>query len=77
MRQQPTDTVHLNSGAHGAYECKAIDLDAMIDEYGHLSTLALQSVAEGIAGVPHGYYTFSSRTEGFMILAELRGYATN
>jgi hypothetical protein len=43
----------------------------------HLSVLALQDIAEEIAGVPHGYYRFSSCTEGFMILAELRGYATN
>lgn len=77
MRKQPRDTVHLNSTAHGSYECRAIDLDNMIAEYGHLSVLALQSIAEGLAGVEHGYYVFTSRTEGFMVLAELRGYATN
>lgn len=75
--ERGTDRIRLESAAHGQYETRAIDLDAMIDEYGHLSTLALQSVAEGIAGVPHGYYKFTSRTEGFMVLAELRGYATN
>lgn len=77
MRQQPTDTVHLNSGAHGAYECRAIDLDNIIDEYGHLTILALQSIIEGLQGVAHDSYKITSRTEAFMILAELRGYATN
>jgi hypothetical protein len=77
MRTQPVNTIHLYSGAHGAYECTPLTLDFMIAEYGHLSVLALQDIAEEIAGVPHGYYRFSSCTEGFMILAELRGYATN
>ncbi len=77
MRVQPIDTVHLNSATHGAYECKGRALDLIIDEYGHLTILGLQSVIEGWQGLEPGSYPLNSRTEGFMIIAELTGYATN
>lgn len=75
--ERGTDRIRLESALYGQYECLAVHLDNIIVEYGHLSVLALQSVAEDLAGVPHGHYVFSSRVEGFMVLAELRGYATN
>lgn len=74
---QPYDTIRLESSTRGQYECQAIDFDNMIYEYGHLTILALQSVIEGMMGVPYGSHPLTSRTEAFMVLAELRGYATN
>lgn len=77
MRKQPANTVHLNSTRHGSYECTGRSLDLIIDEYGHLTILGLQSVIEGWQGLEPGSYPLDSRTEGFMVIAELTGYATN
>lgn len=73
--ERGTDHIRLESKIHGQYECRAADLDKIIDEFGHMTLGMLRAELEE----RHGYapYMITSRTEGFMILAELRGYATN
>ncbi len=72
--ERGSDRIRLESKDHGQYECQAADLDKIIDNYGHMTLGMLRAELEERQGVP---YSISTRTEGFMILAELLGYATN
>lgn len=75
--ERGTDRIRLESSTHGQYECRASDLDVIIAQYSGYTIAQLQSMIESEEGYEHGSYKINSRVEGFMILAELRGYATN
>lgn len=75
--ERGTDRIRLESSVHGQYECHAADLDVIITQYRGYTLPQLQSMIESDQGVPHDSYKINSLTEAYMILAELRGYATN
>lgn len=75
--ERGTDRIRLESSAHGQYECEARDLDLIMEAYHQHTVPQLQGIIEREQGLELGSYTITSRTEAYMILAELRGYATN
>ncbi len=72
---QDKGTIRMQSKSHGTYECRTRNLDVIIDHYGHNTRRELEAILAEEHGVES--YTVDSRAEAFMILAELRGFATN
>lgn len=75
--ERGTDRIRLESSAHGQYECRAEDFDKIMAEYEFFTLTELQREIEEREGYSADSYRITSRTEAYMILAELRGFATN
>ncbi|MGW6597926.1 hypothetical protein [Streptomyces sp. NPDC055036] len=69
------DLITLNSSQHGQFQTQTVHLDEMIREYGQKTPEELSRILQDESGDPN--YVVTTITEGLMVLAEYRGYATN
>lgn len=73
----PHSHVRAEIAGHGQYQCAAVSLDALIDEFWGLSRAKLIAELKERQGDPEYDTHGLSKIEMIMILAELSGLATN
>jgi hypothetical protein len=73
----PNGHIRAEISGHGQYQCAAVSLDMLIDEYWGLSRAKLIAEVKERQGDPEYDTHGLSKIELIMIIAELSGVATN